>query len=149
IVDEAGQPSSAAVHWRLDSTTPGAFSTIAMHDDGAAGDALANDGLWTAVIPPQANGAIVEFYVSASDGSLSRTWPGPTDDAGTQGANALYQVDNTPYAGTQPLFRLIMTEAERAELRDIGDGGGGAELSNAQMNGTFISIDPSGSQVRY
>jgi len=51
--------------------------------------------------------------------------------------------------GMQPIYHLIMTDAERAELADIGDGGGGEEDSNAQMNGTFISIDEEGIQVRY
>ena len=40
-----------------------------------------------------------------------------------------------------------MTEAERAELDLIG-GSGDDRWSNAQMNGTFISVDGSGVEVR-
>src|SRR5207302_7267253 len=105
--------------WRVDAATPPAFTSIGMVDDGSNGDALANDGVWTATIPAQADKSVVEFYVSASDGGLTRTWPAPTDDSGTQGANALYQVDDTVYSGTQPLYRLIMTETERAEIACI------------------------------
>jgi hypothetical protein len=147
IVDELGTTTSAAVHWRLDSLTPPSFTSLAMRDDGAGGDVVAGDGIWTAVIPAQADNKVVEFYLSATDGTNARTWPAPSDAQGTQGANLLYQVDNTPYTGTQPLFKIIMAETERVELESIGNGNGSS--SNAQMNATFISIDPTGAEVRY
>jgi hypothetical protein len=53
-------------------------------------------------------------------------------------------------SGTQPLYFLVMTEAERAELADIGNGGPSTDQdSDAQMNGTFISVDQNGTQIRY
>jgi len=53
-------------------------------------------------------------------------------------------------SGTQPLYFLVMTEAERAELADIGNGGPSTDQdSDAQMNGTFISVDQNGVQIRY
>ncbi len=119
IVDELGTAANATLYYRLDSTTPGEFTAVPMHDDGTSGDVTAGDGVWTAVIPPQANNAIVEYYLSATDGVLSRTWPAPSN-LGVQGANLLYQVDNTVYDGTQPLFKLLMTANEQAELASIG-----------------------------
>ena len=59
-------------------------------------------------------------------GAQVRTWPAPVQPTNTQSANLLYQVDNTydPLAawtpGSQPIYRMIMTEAERAELALIG-----------------------------
>ena len=41
-----------------------------MHDNGTAGDVTAGDGVWTAVIPAQANNAIVEYYVSGLTGAV-------------------------------------------------------------------------------
>jgi len=77
---------------------------------------------FAATLPAQTNRAVVEFYVSASDaGGRVRTWPGPTDAGGTQGANALYQVDNSTYTGSQPIYRMIMTEAEDALLSEINN----------------------------
>jgi hypothetical protein len=149
LVDELGTASAATLYYRADSTTPPPFSTVTMRDDGLAGDAVAGDGIWIAVIPPHADGTVVEFYVSVTDGVNTRTWPGPTDSLGTQGANALYQVDDTTYSGTQPLFKVIMTEAERAELELIGLGPGLEENTNAAMNGTFVSVDSTGTDVRY
>ena len=142
------------VRWRVDranNTDP--FQTAPMFDDGAHGDGLAGDGQYGATIPAQANNAIVEYYVSATDsGARTRTWPGPTEAGGVQGANALYQVDDAFTAnwqsGNQIMFRLIMTEDERADLRAIQQAGG-VNGSDAQMNGTFISYDGEGLDARY
>ncbi|HEV8290785.1 MAG TPA: lamin tail domain-containing protein, partial [Tepidisphaeraceae bacterium] len=109
IVDE-GTPSNVTLFYRNDGA--GSFDSLAMHDDGVNGDLVAGDGTWSGLLLPQPDKTIVEFYVSASDGSITRTAPGPTDGSGTQGANALYQVDNTVYGGTQPLYRFIMTATE-------------------------------------
>jgi hypothetical protein len=65
-------------------------------------------------------------------------------------------VDNTfdqatPWSPViDPVVRLILTEAERAELADIGDGGDqNEEFSDAQMNGTFIYRDGTSLDIRY
>ena len=43
-----------------------------------------------------------------------------------------------------------MTEAERFELADIGNGGNGnEEQTNALMNATYIGVDGAGVQMRY
>ncbi len=149
LVDELGTAQSATLFYRPDSLSPPPFTSVAMHDDGLNGDAVAHDDIWTAAIPPFAENTVVEFYVSATDGTKTRTWPAPTDQLGTQGANALYQVDDTPYAGTQPLMKLIMTEAERQELATIGLPNSTSQDSNAQMNGTFVYVDSTGTDVRY
>ena len=78
----------------------------------------------------------------------TRTWPAPVQPAGTQSANLLYQVRDTLDASQQPLYLLIMKEAERQELDYIGDTLPDA-LSDAEMNGTFISVDELGMDVHY
>src|SRR5205085_1957390 len=135
---------------RVDPAT--VFNSAAMFDDGAHGDGAAGDGIYGAVIAAQANNAVVEFYVQAVDsGGRTNTWPGPVIAAGDgigptgQVANALYQVDDdalNAYGGVatgQPLYKLIMTESERAELAAIPCSG--AQNSDATMNGTFITFD--------
>jgi len=113
IVDEEASGQTVAVHWRIDGTA--SWNVAPMADDGAHNDGAAGDGVWGAILPPQPNNTVVELYVSASDNTgHTRTWPGPTDATGTQGANVLYQVDDTTYTGNQPVFKLIMTEAQRA-----------------------------------
>jgi hypothetical protein len=148
VSDELTSGLNVTLFYRDDGAA--SFSSTQMFDDGLHGDGIANDGKFGAALPARPNNTVVEFYVRATDATgHSRTWPGPTDTSGTQGANALYQVDDTGYTGSQPLFKLIMTEAERAELAAIGAPGSASQNSNAAMNGTFISMDGTGTDIRY
>src|ERR1019366_1700900 len=106
-------------------------------------------------LPAQPAGTVIEFYLQASDleGHL-RTYPNvlpPTNFLRT--ANLLYQVDTGAYTGAQPLYRLIMTEMERAELYAIGRQCPDSD-SDAQMTAPWTPTDgvnPGGptTQVRY
>jgi hypothetical protein len=147
FLDERTTGLTASLRHRLDGTT--SFSTSPMLDDGAHGDGLAGDGFYGVTLIARGAGTIVEFYVEVRDleGNL-RTWPAPVQPAGTQSANLLYQVRDGADAGTQPLYLLVMKEAERAELDYIGDTLPDA-LSDAEMNATFISIDELGTGLHY
>jgi hypothetical protein len=154
IVDEAVSGQVVKLHYRVDKTgTPDAFTVVVMYDDGPVGghgDAIAGDGIFTAVLPSRADRTIVEFYVDAKDaGNHSRTWPAPTDTSGTQGANALYQVDNTTYAGDQPTYKLIIPQAEWASWTNLMNSVSNGHFSDATMNATLIAIDGTGTEVRY
>lgn len=138
----------AILYWRLDGEQ--SWNSSNLIDNG-------NGGL-SSQIPPQADGTVIEFYTWTTDGNIERTWPAPTQPSGAQDANALIQVDNSydPATawppGTQPKYRVIMTEAERAELADIGDANespNNEEESNAEMNCTFIVEDGTGLALRY
>jgi hypothetical protein len=147
IVDEVLVGLQVNLHHRVDGAAE--FLTTVMLDDGQHGDGIAGDSVFGAVLPPQSQDTVVEFYVEARDNSgLSRTWPAPVQPSGTQAANCLYQVDDQAYSGSQPFLKVIMTEAERRELEEID-----AQIwywsSNAQMNGTFVGIDGGQAEVRY
>ncbi len=147
LEDEGISGVSAQVRFRVDGAS--GFQTLAMVDDGTGGDRISGDGYYTATLPAQPANTIVEFFVEAVDGQGNRrTWPGPTAPDGTQSANCLYQVRDSVYAGPSPLYLLIMTEAERDELDYLGDTLPDA-LSDAQMNGTFISMTPERTELRY
>jgi hypothetical protein len=154
IVDPQGTNTAVKLFHRLDANPQfNPFTATTMFDDGAHGDGLPGDGVYGAAIAPQADRTIVEFYVEAA-GVTGRTnsWPAPAiaafDGAGPTGqvANALFQFDNTVYAGGQPLYRLLMTEAERVERTIISNVD---SSSDAAMNATFISLEGSGSELRY
>src|ERR1043166_7267233 len=152
---------SPTLFYRVDvnpQTNP--FLTLPMVDDGAHGDGVAGDGIFGAVIPAQANGTVLEFYVQARDaGAHTNTWPASViaaaDGTGPTGqvANALCQVDDNAanaFGGVpsmQPVYKLIMLEAERAELAGIPCSG--SENSNAEMNGTFLTVDATDTLIRY
>jgi hypothetical protein len=150
IVDELPAPGSVSLFWRVDA---GSWGSLPMFDDGLHGDKQAGDGVYGATITQQANLTIIEFYVSATDvGGKTRTWPGPVPGFG-QAANLLYQVDNSydPTAkwapGAQPIYRMIMKSTEATELYNIVHSGDSE--SNAQMNGTFITLDGTGVKMVY
>ena len=166
VADDHGLVPAVNAYWRTDGG--GAFSVAAMADDGLHGDTLAGDGIFGASLPVQPNGTIIEFYVSATDGTLSRTWPAPVfgDDAALtpqQTAGCLYQVDDTVYAGAMPIYRLVMKAADKTELAYINSGGTGGShpypfytgesndqtFSHARFNASFVSVDGTGTELRY
>lgn len=156
VSDESDLNVTVTLQYRVDNVAATNFTVIPMHDDGKNGDGAPSDGIYSAVLPPQTTNTIVEFYVRATDGSgKARSWPGPAiaapDGTGPigQAANALYQVDDAVYAGTQPLYKVIMAERERAELADIGNNVGGSAQSDAQMNATIITLDGTGVDLKY
>ena len=145
------------LHHRVDGSA--SFTSLAMTDAGLAGDGGAADGVYGAVLPPQTNKALVEFYIEARDSQgRSRTWPAPVLVDGTpkQTANVLFQADDTVYGGNQPLYRILMTAADAAELKQINRNSpaapystGDQTRSHSQFNATFVSIDGTGAEVRY
>ncbi|MSU33566.1 MAG: hypothetical protein EXS36_00325 [Pedosphaera sp.] len=138
--------SVVSVAYRLDGAPT--FTTLPMDIDPATGDGSLSGGIYRAVLPPQTNGAIVEFYIRAVDiGGRARSWPAPTQPANAQLANALYQVDDST-VGILPRFRLIMMAAERADLAQI-DGQIWSASSNAKMNTTFVSYEDNSYHIRY
>lgn len=153
LIDETATGNSARLLWRVDGAV--SFTTAVMLDNGTGDDLVAGDAIFTATIPPQADGTIIEFYLESEDATSNlRTYPAATAPSGTQLTNLLYQVDDAfdpntlPGPGEMPAYRLIMTEAERAELQQIGSNATEGR-SHAQMNGTLISVTEQGVEVRY
>jgi hypothetical protein len=155
MLDERASNVTVTLHWRVDAASPPPFASTNMYDDGTHGDGVAGDGLFGATLPPQAQSAIVEFYLRAQDqDGLVRTWPAAVLDTsgGSLGqvCNALYQVDTNRSTADQPIYRAILTERERAVLWAIQHGSyPGTSQSDATLNGTFISVDGTGTECRY
>lgn len=156
VIDERTSGIVLTLFYRdATSANPSTFASVPMFDDGAHGDGSASDGIFAAILPSQSSGTVIEFYLLAqdSDGN-SRTYPNVIPPANSgRTANLLYQVDNGTYAGSQPIYRVIMTEMERKELYQIGLGCPSMD-SDAQMNATWITMDPAmgssqGTELRY
>ncbi|MEX2187874.1 MAG: tandem-95 repeat protein, partial [Pirellulales bacterium] len=133
--DELSTGLTASVYYRnATAVTPGPWIEVVMFDDGLHGDGAADDRQFGAMLPALAGDSIVEYYVRARDaGNRVRTWPAATDDFETQGANALYQVDDTISLVDQQYFRLVMTGAEHDKFINQSRG------SDAQANVTFVA----------
>lgn len=140
LTDELGATAStltATLYWRVaTSASPGAFQTAAMTNDGT--------GLFTATLAALADKTIVEFYVSATDGTLTRTWPAPSSEG--QNTNALYQVDNEVIAGPAPAYRLILTGAENAAYANLAATN---PRSDRQFNFTLIATRGDDTTIRH
>lgn len=154
ILDENLAGVSVSLFFRTNVASPPPFVSTAMFDDGAHGDGAAGDGIYGVVLPAMANDTLIEFYVQATDsGARSRTWPAPSVNAadlggGTLGqvANAMFQVDDSAYAGASPLYKLIIAADEITTLSTIFNN---SPNSDAQVNATFISVDGNQIEHRY
>ncbi|MCK6500453.1 MAG: CotH kinase family protein, partial [Nitrospira sp.] len=111
-----------------------------MVDDGQHGDGLAGDGRFGAVLPPQTNGTVVEFYFVARDGDgRTRAYPRVQPSGNARTANLVFQVEDSVSAGIQPVMRLVMAKGELDYLeKEIW---GGEPRSDALVSGTFIQSD--------
>ncbi len=145
LKDNDGDELSGTLYWRVSATEPGPFAATVMGDNGDNGDVEEGDGTFSAQVPGQPDGSVIEFYVEASDGSAVRTWPGPSNDDGEQEANALFQFDDEVYTGDQPIYRLVMTVEEDGDFRFRNFNSG----SDAQKNTTLIARQGSDYDIRY
>ena len=68
-------PFQATLLYRIDTgvNTSPTYTAVPMVDNGTGGDALADDGLYSATIPAQAGGTVVAFLVQARDAYGSTT----------------------------------------------------------------------------
>jgi hypothetical protein len=92
-VTSAGPLTAVTLMQRQDTVAGTAtWNTIAMNDNGTAGDAVAGDGLWSGTVPARANGAITQFYVTATAAN------GQANECPRQGVRlpGMWIVANTP-----------------------------------------------------
>ncbi len=103
--------SSATLFWEVDGEG-GAAARVAMQDNGAADDGIANNGVWGAEIPARSNRDIIAFWIRATTpGGESVTAP-----AGAPTPACLYRVENTPPASPRPVYRVILRDDDYREL---------------------------------
>jgi hypothetical protein len=149
VRDDAIDPLQVSLFWRVSTATPGAFAQLAMSDLGTAGDGAAGDAVFGAVIPPQAVGSSIEFYVAATDAAgLGRTWPPAGRNLGgtlVQAANAFYRVDEEVWNSNYPIYRLAGATADT----DLFMSGSWNRNSDAQINVTLITRQGSDIEIRY
>ncbi len=125
---------TGTVRWRISNSSPGAFATAPLVQQGVS-------STFRAVLPAQPNLTVIEFYISSTDGTASRTWPAPNNLGQT--TNCLYQVDNEVLAAGTPTYRVVMSVPEQTQFSGM------TTHTDAGMNCTFIGDDGSGPSIRY
>jgi len=106
-----------------------AYVQVEMFDDGLRGDEQAGDGIYGGEIPGFRNGQIIEFYIRAVD-EAGQEGLFPLERAGKP---AIYLVDDSVYATSLPLYRIVMRAKDERTLRTR------SVTSNEQLPATFIS----------
>lgn len=120
--------ASVLLNYRLDPS--GTYTTLAMKDDGTGGDSIAGDGIYSATIPGQASGALVAFYVQATDRyTPAATSKFPSDAPGRE---CLARVGEVQPTGNFPVYRMWMTTAI------LNTWNGRSKLDNSPLNVTFV-----------
>ncbi|WCJ60055.1 lamin tail domain-containing protein [Fontisphaera persica] len=103
-------PDGVAVfqlHYRVDPATN--YTTLTLRDNGQSGDETAGDGLFSALIPGQANGAVVAFYLTATDAHAT---PATSRfPANAPGRECVVRFGEPTPPGTFPIYRIWMTQA--------------------------------------
>jgi hypothetical protein len=122
---------SVTLNYRLDPNT--AYSSVAMTDSGALGDAVAGDGIFSGAIPGQATATTVAFYVEATD-----NFSPPATDRFPNNAPArecLVRVGEVQPAGNFPVYRIWMTQATLNAWTSR------SKLNNSPLDVTFVLGD--------
>ncbi len=132
LVDTA--TPTGQVYWRVSNSSPGEFAQAPLVRQGVS-------TIYRAVLPAQPNLTVIEFYISATDGALTRTWPAPNNLGQT--TNCLYQVDNEVLPLGTPVYRVVMSVPEQTQFTGM------TTHTDAAMNCTFIGDDGSGPSIRY
>ncbi|MCB1098365.1 MAG: lamin tail domain-containing protein [Verrucomicrobiae bacterium] len=148
VTDRLSTDLAVSLRYRvavLAAPSPRQFESSPMFDDGHHSDGSSGDRKFAAILPPYAEGTVIEFYVEASDGTSTRTWPAASDDHGQQQANALYQVQaDSERDSPHDAVNLIMTPDDDETFRNI------RRSSNALMNTSAVWTRTNGdSEIRY
>jgi len=119
---------SVFLKYRIDPS--GTYTTLNMRDDGTGGDDIANDGVFTATIPGQSAGAMIAFYVQASDAIVTPATSTFPNDAPTR--ECLVRVGEVQPSGNFPVYRIWMTQATQNTWTSRN------KLNNTPLNITFV-----------
>jgi hypothetical protein len=120
--------SAFVLKYRIDPSTT--YTSTNMLDNGTGGDAIANDGMFTATIPGQAAGTMIAFYLEATD-TLGATSQFPRGASPT-GPECLVRVGDPTPTGSFGIYRQWLTQ------NNINTWINRPSLSNERVEGTFV-----------
>lgn len=123
--------ASVVLKYRLDPDTN--YFSMLMKDDGAGGDQVAGDGIYSATIPGQSSNTMAAFYVVASDSfaAASRFPSLLTDNSPVRECLVLF--GDVSAGGSFGSYHLWLTQSNTARWIQLAD------LSNESMDGTLVS----------
>jgi hypothetical protein len=122
--------TNCSVLCRVDPAT--SYTTIAMHDDGLAGDAVAGDGVFSAALPVLGAGGAIAFVVQAKDswGAVGR-FPALVNDNGPARECVVRFGDPEPPGGFG-IYHLWLTQSNVTRWLAL------PIMSNEEMDATLV-----------
>jgi hypothetical protein len=123
--------ATVRLRYRVDPATT--YSTLAMSDNGAGGDAVAGDGIYSARLPAQASGALVAFRIEATDGAgtpVTTVFPSGEFTDTASGQECLVRWGDAMPLGTFAHYHLWSTRATEQARR--------AGLDNTYRDATLV-----------
>ncbi len=127
-LDDPDGIAAAVLNYRIDPATN--YAAVPMMDDGTGGDAVADDGIFSATIPGQPAGTLVAFFLTATDSNAApASNQFPTDVPARECLVRFGDPVSTNGFGT---YRLWMTQKtlDAWSTREV--------LSNDRLDGTFV-----------
>lgn len=120
------------LHYRLDPATN--YFTVQMKDDGTGGDAVPNDGVYSAAIPGQAANQIAAYYIVATDNTGAQTrFPSiRTNDNEPVRECVVMFGDGNP-GGSFGVYHLWVTQTNATRWANLGN------LSNEGNDCTMVT----------
>ena len=131
MVQDPDGVAAATLCYRLDPGTT--YTEVAMTDDGAGSDLIQGDGVFSGQIPAQIAGAMLAFYVRATDRFLPAVSARFPSDAPTR--ECLVRVGEVQPSGSYPVYRIWMTQATLNSWRTR------KQLDNNPLDVTFVLDD--------
>ncbi len=131
VTARVSDPDGLASVWLKYRVDPGStYFAVPMTDDGAGGDAVAGDGIFSTTIPGQAAGTLLAFFVQAVDSFLPPATAMFPNDAPTR--ECLARVGEVQPAGNFPVYRLWLTQAT------LNTWNNRSKLDNTPLDVTFV-----------
>ena len=127
-VSDTDTVSSVTLRYRVDPSS--VTNVLNMLDNGTAGDAVAGDGIYSALLPGQSAGAIVAYHIRALDGraaAATNFYP-----LGAPASEALVRFGEEEPAGNFGVYRVWMTQT------NINLWTRREPLDNAALPATFV-----------
>lgn len=130
-VEDPDSVASVELRYRIDPATT--LTTLAMNDDGLGADAIARDGIYTALLPGRPTGTLVAWQLVARDAAtIPATGVYPD---GAPAHEALVRWGDVKPAGALGTYRLWITRANFDKWSNR------SRLDNAPLDLTFVYND--------
>jgi hypothetical protein len=133
LVHDPDGINKVTLYYRIDPSS--SRKSLLMNDSGQSGDKVANDGIYTAVIPGQAAGTTIAFYITARDNAAAPAFHWFPAGASEEGEEALIRVGDPVAPGVFGDYKVWLDAAHSSYWSKQ------PKMSNEMIDCTFVYGD--------